>query len=343
MSSPRWTIGVQADIPSIQTWSLRCGLQMLANQGQIELNHITRRLPADSGVWLEVADGESGTTKTIHIDVGDQANPGSPRLKLADSSWARCPVPGSGRPLGLLAPMRTRGQTGLRYLTAATAASIRNRRLRHLWAVRQSLKSFTPPFIDDIEIVESGESKVLYQVTAWNPSESADREGREWLNDRRAALIVALRDGLGERFIGGFVPTDHARQRYPHLVTTFPSGRFEYLELIRQCRIVISGVGLHGSNPWKLAEYLAASRAIIAEPLHSDVPESLDSVIQWFDQPEQCVTICEDLIGNEQATIAQQRNAGVYWRRYVRPDHLLVNRLTEEFGVTEAPHSRQRS
>ena len=335
---PRWKIALQADIPSIQTWSIRCGLQLLAHRNEIELRHMARELPAGPGVWLEVTDRTTSDNRSIHIDIGDRADPASKRMQAADTSWARCPVPGSGRPLGLLAPMRTRGQNGTRYLSNAAWAAVRNRRFRHLWAVQHSLRTFRPPLIDSLELDAGGDAKVLYQVTAWNPAESADSAGREWLNDRRAALVVALREAFGDRFVGGFVPTEHALHRYPELVTNFPSGRLEYLDLIRQCRVVVSGVGLHGSNPWKLAEYLAASRAIVAEPLQSEIPESLDPVVHWFEQPEQCVGICERLLSDQTATAEHQRKAGEYWRRYVRPDQLLMNRLQEEFASTPFRH-----
>jgi hypothetical protein len=90
-------------------------------------------------------------------------------------------------------------------------------------------------------------------------------------------------------------------------------------------------VGLHGSNPWKLVEYLAGSRAIVSEPLRYELPESLTGTAEFFDDPKQCVELCTALLDSRSRRAELQGRSRSYWLQNVRPDRLLARRLNEEF------------
>lgn len=283
---------------------------------------------------MEVTDRRSGVTKAIHVDVGDSPTPDARRARLADACWVRSYTPGFGRPLGLFSPMRWSFDVHLSWLVMAMAAAVRNRRIADLRALASGVRPPLPLRVRELVNPAGGEPVVLYQVVAWDPVESSDPDERDNLNDARARLIVALRDAFGRRFVGGFVPTTHSRRAFPGLLTDQPTDRPYYLRLVAASGVVVGGIGLHHSTPWKLAEYLAASRAIVCERLRRPVPEPLDDVVTWFDDPAGCVAACDVLLQDADQRAVSQMLAGQYWEAYVRPDRLLFRRLDEEvFGA----------
>lgn len=87
--------------------------------------------------------------------------------------------------------------------------------------------------------------------------------------------------------------------------------------------------GLHGSIGWKLAEYVAFSKAIVSEQLIYDVPGPFAAGRNYieFTSPEECLNgalrLIEDMALRKQV---MQSNAD-YYRDYLRPDALVRNAL----------------
>ena len=48
-----------------------------------------------------------------------------------------------------------------------------------------------------------------------------------------------------------------------------------FLNIVKSSDICIATTGLHKSIGWKFGEYIAASRAIITEPLYYEIPGEL--------------------------------------------------------------------
>lgn len=332
--TPRWRIGLQADPLTIHTWSIWCGLSMLRVGGTIELHHVARALPAERSVWIEAYDRETDRVRTVCIDINDFGTYSTPlRTGLADSTWKRGYESGPARPLGLVAPMRSGAEPRGRYLAAALAAAGRTGRpSRARPTVSGLLPRRAPPLYSAYESGPGGAEQVLFQVRAWEPEMGQSPQDRRDVNESRAAVIRGLAGALGARFVGGFLPTPYAREIYPDLISDLPTDRNSYLGLVRSCAVAVSTIGLHGSNPWKLVEYLAASRAIVTEPLRYAVPESLDGTVAVFDGFQQCVDRCVELLDSADRRAEMQVAAHDYWRHFVRPDQLLLRRLREEFG-----------
>lgn len=304
---------------------------MLDHRGIIELHHLMRRLPPGS-TWIEVHDRETGVDKSISIDVGDSGADNFPaRSSLADATWKRSFRSGPARPLGLVASMRCGRERFSRYLAAAVHAV----RSRQPWGVRAVLWGLDPrrlpPLVDELEADPGGAERVLFQVRAWEPWQSRDPEHRWKVNADRAAIIRGLREAIGHRFVGGFIATPFARSTYPQLVSELPTDRRAYLGLVRESAIAVSTAGLQGSNPWKLSEYLASSRAIVTEPLHYQLPERLDAAAKFFDHPQRCVDRCIELLDSPDHRTELQEHARSYWLQNARPDRLFLRRLHEEF------------
>ena len=330
---PRWSVTLHPDPIGIHTWSIWAGLTELARRGEIELACRDCRVPADAGVWLVVRDIASGERRTVLVDVGDPAGQNAPmRAALADSVWKRSYQGGTGRPLGLVAGMRSGHESLARYAvrSVATAAGRRSvsdvrRAVSGVADARRTLR------LDRYGQVGERTDTVLYQVTAWDPAASTASAEREAINESRAAVIRALREAFGDRFVGGFVDTSFAREHHPDLVSKEASVRGHYVSLMQSCGVAVSTVGLHGSNPWKMAEYLATGCAIVSEPLRGALPEPVDAAVRWFESPDECVRRCEELLADPAARAGAQLAARRHWHEYTRPDRLVARRLAEEF------------
>jgi len=323
---------MRADPFSIHHWSIWCGLTALHHLGSIELSYTTKPAPAGSGLWLDVEDRDTREQKTIWVDISDRAPADAERRRAADSSWVRNASEPVGRPLGFVAPMRSGFESSRRYLASATIAAVRSLRPNDF---RRSISALAlTPFalpLSEFESRPGGAPRILFQTGAWDPQLGSDPTDRHQINMARATLIRRLRAEYGERFTGGFRADPYAVETYPDLLATGPTDRLEYLHLMKQNAIVVSSTGLHGSIPWKLAEYLAASRAIVSEPIANRVPCSLTGVIEFFSSPDDCIETIEALLADSSMCEARQQAAGALWRKEVRPDRLLLARLGEEF------------
>lgn len=324
---------MQPDTIGLQHWSILCGLSLLHHSGEAHLRFSDFGVPQEPPIWLEVHDLETATTRTICIDLTDVADLSGPRrTALADSLWKRSWTPGHGRPLGLVAGMRSGHEPFVRYSAAAAWSSARHASPQRLRAAVSGLRRANRYLdVTEYEAPMPKRPVVLFQVAGWGPEQTRDPATGAVVNEQRAQLIVALREHFGPRFAGGFTRSAFTERAYPHLLSNQPQSRREFVDLIRSSAIAVSSVGLHGSNPWKLPEYLATGVALVTEPLHFALPESLDGVAAFYESVDECVAACDALMSDDEALRAAQDAAADYWRQYARPDALLRRRLTEEF------------
>jgi hypothetical protein len=177
---------------------------------------------------------------------------------------------------------------------------------------------------------------VLFLVAAYDPYDDPSRsqekiDDRILINETRARCIRLLKDALGPRFTGGFSHGRFAGEQYPDLVV--PAGttaQAQYVRILKSFPICVATTGLHGSTGWKLAEYVAFSKAILSERLVYDVPGTFAPGRNYieFTSPEECLNGAVRLI--EDVALRQklmQSNAD-YYRDYLRPDALVRNALT---------------
>lgn len=330
----RWQIDLHPDPFSIQHWSIWAGLVELDRQGIVTLRNRDAGACGGSGLWITVSDRELDSQRDIWVDVGDRAPAVSERREKADISWVRNSVDPVGLPLGYVAPMRMAGMPQLGYLAAAAAVAFKQPQ-RSVRAVRAAAwcfrRSRLPAEVESFEHPPGGAETVLFQVRCWEPHESGDPDDRHRVNEARAQVIRTLRLEFGSRFQGGFQRRDYAHERYPDCITTLPDDQPGYLSLVRRAGIVVGSTGLHGSLPWKLAEYAAMSRAVVAERNENAVPDSHRGVYATYDSVDECVEQCARLLDDSSLRQERQEAAQALWRNHVRPDRLVLDRLHETF------------
>jgi hypothetical protein len=175
----------------------------------------------------------------------------------------------------------------------------------------------------------------------WHLTE-AKREERHYINEQRARTIRLCREAFGDRFHGGVAPTRFARERYPDLVIDDRREvtRRAYLRRMKRSAICIATTGLHQSIGWKFAEYIAASKAIVTETLHYEVPGVFGENRNYlsFRTPEECVEAVDRLVRDERLRLSLMRNNRNYYRRHVRPDRLVLNSLMAAVGESLPEH-----
>jgi len=177
---------------------------------------------------------------------------------------------------------------------------------------------------------------VLCMTRAFDPQQlpewrSADREERIRLTELRASCIRAGRKEFGKRFYGGFRVDPFSMREYGDcLLPSVKAGaRREYLARVKAASICVATTGLHGSTGGKLAEYVAASRAVVSEPLHYQVPGTfaLDRNYLEFRTVDEFVLSIERLLRDASLRQRMMQANGSYYRQHVRPDALVLNSL----------------
>jgi hypothetical protein len=162
--------------------------------------------------------------------------------------------------------------------------------------------------------------RVIFQTRLWEKHEVAN-DDLDAVNLPRVNLLRRLRAELGERFLGGLVPTERARRDFPDLVRTDGVKRHEYLAVMRPSAIGISSRGLFHSTPWKLSEYLSTGMAIVSQPLTN---EPLDPLVEGeqlllYRGEDECVSHCVRLLEDRDEAARLQSAARAYYERAVEP------------------------
>lgn len=178
--------------------------------------------------------------------------------------------------------------------------------------------------------------RILFMVRAWNPAELVDLTSREvedrlQINETRACCIKMLRKEFGDRFTGGFQHSAYARKNFGNLLIgdNRLTTKRNYINILHDHPICVATTGLHGSNGWKLAEYVAFSKAIIGEMMNHEVPGDFSNEKNYieFATPEQCVENAVRLCENAQLRHLIMQNNFRYYNEYLRPDILIKRTL----------------
>jgi hypothetical protein len=177
---------------------------------------------------------------------------------------------------------------------------------------------------------------LIFMVKAFDPHDNAGRpkyniDDRIKINKTRAKCIKMLRDEFGKSFYGGFYHSKFSKMNYNELLIPDirTSYKKNYINLLKQFPICIANSGLHGSIGWKFAEYIAFSKAIIAEKMSYKVPGTLEKDKNYleFSTPEDCVEKSVKLFNNEELRNFLMSNNAKYYNAYLRPDSLILNTL----------------
>lgn len=185
--------------------------------------------------------------------------------------------------------------------------------------------------------------RVLFLTRTWDPAtatHATTADERRAMNALRAGSIRLLREELGPCFHGGLAPMPHALSAFPDCVVDERITRkTRYLRLMKTCDVCVTTRGLRDSNGWSLGEYVAASRAIVSEPLAYEVPGGFAADLNYLamTSPEECVERVLDLLGDPVRRGAMMRRNHEYYERWVRPDALARSSLVTAAGHLGLP------
>jgi len=173
----------------------------------------------------------------------------------------------------------------------------------------------------------AAEPSIVFQTRAWAPESTSDNV--EEVNESRARVIRALRRAFPHRFQGGFVANLFAQQRYPDLLTVHSDELSQYARFSKAHLIGISTRGLHHSMPFKLSEYLAASLAIVSEPVRNELPAAFADGRNFleFHTPEECLEKCDRILSDPALAAALREASWRYYQAEVRPARHMANVL----------------
>jgi hypothetical protein len=180
--------------------------------------------------------------------------------------------------------------------------------------------------------------RVILQTRLWSEAEVTGAPFAPEINEERVGVVRALREALGDRFVGGALPTPFARQNFPDVVCHWDTRRSAYLQTLQSCGIGIYTKGLHYATAWKLGEYAAASMGMVASGLRDTFPEPFTAPRNYleFTTPGECAQHCLRLLENWEETRAMGRANHEYYARQMRPGKQLRRWIDQAFAPTPA-------
>lgn len=155
--------------------------------------------------------------------------------------------------------------------------------------------------------------RILFLTRLWDPEEPAVQQypdlQAEWrqVNADRIELLHRLQSAFPAQFTGGVSDNTCARRQCPELIVPdMLTGKRAYLHRMQHTEICVASTGLHGSTGWKLAEYVAAGRAIVTEPLRYTLPGGFEEGKNYktYTSPAQCEEQLRQLLADPAAILA---------------------------------------
>lgn len=190
--------------------------------------------------------------------------------------------------------------------------------------------------------IKARENRILFLTRLWSPEEARSERSREFraqLNATRIKCIEACKKAYGNLFTGGLYMESYAKKNYPSLAMPGSfTNKASYLQSVKEHTICVTTTGLHNSIGWKLGEYVAASRAIVTEPLNFSLPGSFNRGSNYFEfeTPEELLTQVDFLLSNPDQILETMKNNYYYYNNFVKPENLILNTL-----ITITNHKNQ--
>jgi hypothetical protein len=360
----RYRVRVRTDHEAFYSTYLYCGLYDLVADGVISLHYKHCFWPnGEREIYttlLDVIDQESGTKRTIAIDWRDNANVfGHNKMAVCDVYYKRNYIPEITEPA---CPPEHRDK--LRPLGITFA--VRNEHDRSDWIVRSQglwrderpwreksprdiihslYRSWKQPEVlharltqADFETddIENSQNVVLFQTWPYNPTSSPHPGDSQATTDERALFIRTLKEGLGERFVGGFHKLDmYSSEYYPECAAPKPMSHAEYIAFMKTCRICVYSHGVRDSLAFKLGEYLASSRCIVAQRIKTKLPVPLEDGrdVLFFDTAKEMVEKSRQLLDDEALQRRLSKGAHDYYQMHVKPRERVLQLFQEAFAL----------
>lgn len=181
--------------------------------------------------------------------------------------------------------------------------------------------------------IPSKENKILFITRLWNPNDISSedlKEERELINKNRIDCIKACRKEFGKSFAGGLQEDSFSRLHAKDLILpTSLTKKESYLNTIKEHNICIATTGLHDSIGWKFGEYVAASRAIVSEPLKYELPGNFNDRKNYFAYAnvDELLMNIQKLLKSKETLFAMMSSNFHYYNNFLRPDNLVLNTL----------------
>lgn len=180
----------------------------------------------------------------------------------------------------------------------------------------------------------SRQPKILFITGLWDPAEFSDPQVQQEVEQLTCNRLAALHT-VGKYFshcatfgISGnreFTRKRAANMILPEKLTHRPT----FLRLMKQHDICITTTGLHGSVGGRFGEFLAASRAIISEPLHYRTTGNFSEGKNFlrFTDEESLYNAIDRLLSDSEARMAMMQQNHHYYQNWLRPDQLILHTL----------------
>ncbi|OUS02943.1 hypothetical protein A9Q86_02530 [Flavobacteriales bacterium 33_180_T64] len=200
--------------------------------------------------------------------------------------------------------------------------------------IRQNIKkNVFKPSAFEYPPYKNNTDKVLFLCRLWNPDE-VETDGlksqREKINNDRIEFVQTCKNEFGDRFTGGIQNDAFSRRMakdllMPHEITK----KQNFIDAIKDHNICVTTTGLHDSTGWKLAEYVAASRAIISEPLHYELPGDFKNPTHYlsFNNSSQLINNINDLLKNPEMMREMMKENHRYYNNFVDSEKMILNTL----------------
>ena len=330
-----------------------------SNEVELDFDATSSRVYPENLLFAEVTAGRQ--TRRICFDTRDGVIIDRPALEFADvyfkrsyadielsqlSAGQRAKVLPLGMNYACSADSQLRSFTFAKQLVAyertdAAHAAGPLRSMRRLlghpvrWLKGQTIEihAGSPLRYPDFEATADVETRnaVIFLTRLWCPSERPNPESnrRREMNETRIAIIRTLRDRLGDRFLGGVERSAYSEEECPDCIIDDETIKTSYVKLMKDHLVGVATTGLHGSVGWKLAEYVAASRCIVSEPIRPEGSRGFieDKHYLAFTTVDGCVAACERLL--EDPTLSREMRCANadYYQRELKPPVMMLNRL----------------
>lgn len=152
----------------------------------------------------------------------------------------------------------------------------------------------------------------------------------------RIKYVKALRKVYADKVIAGVSSDLFSQKICPELIVDSSlTERHKYLAEIKKNYVCITSEGLHQSIGWKFAEFVAAGKAIITEPLAYETVGGLEKNRNYliYNDTESLLASCERLMNNADAVHEMERQNEEYYNNHLRPDKVILDSLNTVFDA----------
>lgn len=171
---------------------------------------------------------------------------------------------------------------------------------------------------------------ILFCTRLWDINKTKDTTIPE-INEKRISIIQQIRRHFPKKAIAGVSDSPIARKMCPDLILSHSiTNRKSFIKIMNCATICIASTGLHKSTGWRFAEYIAAGKAIISEPLFFSIPGDFAEKKNYiaFNTSDQLVSAIDYLLSQPQVVYKMKMNNLLYFHHYIRPDSLVLNALS---------------